>query len=165
MNVPVDKFEWLIRDSGQAWMLDFWGDAAHAVQTLRETLRRTYDAYEHRFKDAPVRTHFNDDVLFQEQQSNPHKVKAFLQAMGATSSPDMLVMVWRILQGDIIRATQMRYEYERLFELSVELEDSLTEFGSRYSSTDINDAALLRHWGIIKMDNQPIFDGFDALSE
>ncbi len=77
----------------------------------------------------------------------------------------MLVMVWRILQGLTIRQVEMTYREQDTFELRVVLarpgdgEDSLES----YESHDINDAALLRHFGIATISGRPLFDNFFPL--
>ena len=77
----------------------------------------------------------------------------------------MLLMVWRILQGLSIREVAMNYREHKDFSLSVTLarkgegQDEL----ETYHTKDINDAALLRHFGITTMDGRPLFDGFFPL--
>jgi hypothetical protein len=74
----------------------------------------------------------------------------------------MLLMVWRILQGLSIREVAMNYRELEAFSLSVTLalpgeeQDEL----ETYSTHDINDAALLRNFGITTVDGRPLFDGF-----
>jgi hypothetical protein len=58
---------------------------------------------------------------------------------------------------------QMRYSLESSFMLSVTLQSSFSDLEAElYTSEDINDAALLRHFGIMKVNNRPVFDGFFA---
>ena len=75
----------------------------------------------------------------------------------------MLVMVWRILHGDLIQSIEMKYAQKSEFRLDVTLEDPESGQTSRYQSLDIDDAALVRHFGIMKMSDLPLFDGFYAL--
>ena len=105
---------------------------------------------------------FTPEALAAEAERNPHKVRAFLQALGTSGSAEMLVMVWRILQGLSIRKVAMDYLEQKAFSLVVVLarpgdgKDVLEE----YRSSDINDAALIRHFGITTVDGHPLFDGF-----
>jgi hypothetical protein len=109
---------------------------------------------------------FAPETLVAEAVKNLHKVRAFLQALAATRSPEMLVMVWRILQGLSIRQVDMSYREQEAFSLMVVLgrpglgQDDLDE---PYRSQDINDAALLRHFGITTVNGKPLFDGFFRL--
>ena len=91
------------------------------------------------------------------------KVEAFLQALGTTRSPQMLVMVSRILAGASIQQVTMSYAAQQNFQLQVILATPYGETDSPYESTNINDAGLLRHFGIMTMNGQPLFDGFYAL--
>ena len=74
----------------------------------------------------------------------------------------MLVMVWRILQDLRIREVVMRYREQEAFSLVVTL--ARTASGDNqleiYRSDDINDAVLVRHFGITTVDRLPLFDGF-----
>ncbi len=71
-------------------------------------------------------------------------------------------MVWRIIQGLSIREVTMNYREMESFSLRVTLarpgepEEELEAYNSR----DINDAALLRNFGITTIDGCPLFDGF-----
>jgi len=71
-------------------------------------------------------------------------------------------MVWRILQGLSIREVVMNYREQREFSLSVTLArpGEEKEQLEKYHTDDINDAALLRHFGITTVDGRPLFDGF-----
>ena len=79
-----------------------------------------------------------------------------------SKNPDMLLMVWRILQGLSIREVVMKYREQEAFNLTVTLarpgeqQDEL----ETYRTDDINDATLLRNFGITTVDGRPLFDGF-----
>ncbi len=79
-----------------------------------------------------------------------------------SGNPDMLVMVWRILQGLTIREVTMNYREQETFSLNVTLSRRGQEQDEleTYRTKDINDAALLRHFGITMVNRQPLFDGF-----
>ncbi len=76
---------------------------------------------------------------------------------------DMLLMVWRILHGLSIREVTMNYVEQEAFRLVVTLARPGQDDLETYSSDDINDAALLRHFGITTVDGRPLFDGFFPL--
>lgn len=154
--------ERLLRDNELGWMIDMYAPRDRAVPTLLEQLTKLTAEFRSRFK---YEVSFAPESLRAEAERNPHKIRAFLQALGASGNPDMLLMVWRILQGLTIREVTMSYREQESFHLSVILArpGEQPEELERYSSNDINDAALLRHFGITTVDNRPLFDGFFPL--
>ena len=154
--------ERLLRSNGLGWMIDKYARRDRAIPALLEQLERVATAYRTRTR---VATPFTPEALEAEAEQNPHKVSAFLQALTTSCSAEMLVMVWRILQGLSIREVLMNYREREVFNLTVTLartgdgQESLEE----YQSQDINDASLLRHFGIATISGQPLFDGFYPL--
>lgn len=151
--------ERLLRGSGLDWMITMFAPPDRAIPHLLEQLDRVEAEYRARIEvDGP----FTPEALVAEAERNPHQVQAFLQALGTSRSAEMLVMVWRILQGLSIREVAMDYREQESFGLVVILarpgegQDVLEE----YRSSDINDAALVRHFGITTVDGRPLFDGF-----
>jgi hypothetical protein len=71
-------------------------------------------------------------------------------------------MVWRILQGLSIHRVELEYTEQKSFRLVVLLArpDDTGGQPEEYSSSDINDAKLLRHFGITTTNSSPLFDGF-----
>jgi hypothetical protein len=161
-NVATDPFEKMIRDAGEGWLVDWYRPREQAVPHLQAVLRRVSDAAVRRMGgDAPSLT---PKSLAATYEKNPHKVRAFLQVLDSVSSPDILVMVWRILQGMNIAAIRMAYDATGQFHLYVTLSSPYDQATEEYESTDIDDAVILRHLGTMKMDGQGIFDGFYALN-
>jgi hypothetical protein len=154
--------EQLIRDNELGWMIDMYSPPDRAIPFLIEQLTRLTAEFRNRFG---YEVSFAPEQLRAEAARNPHKIRAFLQALAASGSMDMLLMVWRILQGLSIREVTMNYVEQEAFRLVVTLarpgqdQDDL----ETYSSDDINDAALLRHFGITTVDGRPLFDGFFPL--
>jgi hypothetical protein len=151
--------ERLLRANLLGWIIDMYAPPDRAIPHLLEQLNRVEVAYRDRIR-VPVP--FAPEALAAEAKLNPHKVRAFLQALGTSQSADMLVMVWRILQGLSIRSVMMDYREQDHFGLVVVLarpgdEQDVSE---EYLSSDINDAALVRHFGITTIDGLPLFDGF-----
>jgi hypothetical protein len=160
-HATTDSFEQMIRDAGEGWLIDW-----HAPKTdthLRELLGRADEQARRRLAtNAPRLT---PEDLVREYRRNPHKVRAFLQILSSVASPDILVMAWRILEGMAVAEIRMEYEAESKFRLYVKLAPPPGETASEeYESTDIDDAVVLRHLGIMKIDGRPLFDGFYALS-
>ena len=151
--------EQLVRENDLGWMIDKYHPRERAIPKLLEQLT----AMTHEF-----RTKFGYDLSFSPEQlsaeskRNPHKIRAFLQALAASGKVEMLLMVWRILQGLSIKRVMLDYAEESSFRLTVVLARPCDEGGGseEYSSEDISDALLLRHFGITKVSKRPLFIGF-----
>jgi hypothetical protein len=155
--------ERLLRGNGLGWMMTIHDPSGRTVlPALLEQLGQVATAYRTRIG---VAVPFTPEALEAEAGQNPHKVQAFLQALCTSHSAEMLVMVWRILQGLSIREVTMNYKERDTFNLTVKLArpDDLKEVQEEYRSGDINDAALLRHLGIATISGQPLLDGFYPL--
>lgn len=162
----TDSLIKLIRDTGQDWILDSFGSPQDAIQEIRATLSRAGKVYVTKFpgqefSNVPSLT---EEQVIREHELNPHRAEAFVQALGSSSNPEMLVMVWRVLYGDSIRSLSLNYHYNQKFTLHVELEDSFSGETNAYDSDDIDDAALVRHLGILKLGESPVFEGFYPLA-
>jgi hypothetical protein len=160
MNRPSpENLEQLIRASGQDWMIDFPGPKDDAIRRLRMAMEAaTTEAQRRRLAVS-----LTEESLIGMYESHPYQVNAFLQAMGATRNPNMLIMVWRIMQGMTVAKVEMSYLAKERFRLRVVLSSPYGEPEEAYESQNINDASLLRHFGIMTMDDKPLFDGFYAL--
>lgn len=160
---PATVLEALLRTNDLASMIDVWHPADKVLEGLLNLLERVASEYRRRFGPRVV---FSTEELDAEAKRNPHKIKAFLQALGISNSPEMMVMVWRILEGSRVREVNLAYTERQRFLLDVCLaptgdgEDAL----EHYRSTDINDATLLRHFGVAIMNGQPLFEGFYPLN-
>lgn len=158
-DVALDR---LLREYDLGWMIDQHTPKDQAIPSLLKLLGEVRDEYQRRVQvDGP----FTPDALAAEAKGNPHRVRAFLQSLAASRSPDMLVMVWRVLQGLRIRQLDMSYHELTAFRLVVVLarpgedQDGLES----YSSGDIKDAALVRHFGISTIEGRPLFDSYYPL--
>jgi hypothetical protein len=154
--------EYLLRDNGLGWMIDKYAPPDRVIPALLQQLDRVATEYRARIG---VAVPFTPEALQAEAEQNPHKVRAFLQALGTSRSAEMLVMVWRILQGLSIRNVVMNYLEREAFSLLVMLAQpgDVQEILEEYRSQDINDAALVRHFGITTISGRPLFDGFYPL--
>lgn len=156
---PAAMIEELLRRNGLGWMIEAYHSADAVILGLLDLLERVTTEYQRRFGPG---FSFSPECLNAEADRNPHKVKAFLQVLGASNSPEMLVMAWRILQGSRIRQMTMNYTERDRFELVATLaHPSGTD--DIYRSADINDATLLRHFGIVVINGAPLFEGFYPL--
>lgn len=154
--------ECLLRDNELGWMIDMYAPRERAVPFLLDQLTKLTAEFQTRFGHN---VSFAPETLRAEAERNPHKIRAFLEALAVSGNPDMLLMVWRILQGLSIREVTMSFREQEAFSLTV----TLARRGEKqdeleiYRTKDINDAALLRHFGITTMDSRPLFDGFYPL--
>jgi hypothetical protein len=160
MNCTTDRLEQLIRDCGEGWLIDWHVPREQALSDLRDVLRRANVAGRALLGD--VMSPLTPDALIEASSKNPHKVRAFLQVLG-TATPQMLVMVWRVLQGIEISEIQMEYRENAPFRLRIRLSSSNDDRPELYESSDIDDAAVLRHLGTMKLGDNGLFDGFYAL--
>lgn len=152
----------LLRENDLGWMIDMFTPRDRAVTVLLEHLQKLTAEWHRRFQ---TEVSFTPETLKAEAERNPHKIRAFLQALGVSNNPKMLVMVWRILQGRSIREVTMNYrEQDRFsFEVTLALPGQTPDERDRYHTEDIKDAALLRHFGITTVDGRPLFEGFFPL--
>jgi hypothetical protein len=159
---PKEVLERLLRAHDLGWLIDMHASPDAALSKLLGQLSAVATRYRSR---VGVEVSFTPDALTREAVQNPQKVRAFLQALGSTGSPDMLVMVWRILQGMSIREVELSYREQDHFSFGVLVARPGDEARpvERYESNDINDATLLRHFGITTVDRRPLFDGFFPL--
>jgi hypothetical protein len=149
-----------IRHAGEGWLVDTFSPPENAMPTilrvLEEVQRESRDRLGHNGPD------FSEETLVREYHRNPRQVTAFFQALGGTRTPNMLLMVWRILQGMEVKEIQLTYRRQEIFHLRVVLESPYGEEDEPYDSTDIGDFALLRHLGSLTISGLPVFDGFYA---
>jgi hypothetical protein len=151
----------LIRNNGLAWMVDSFGDKDQLLPRIHSALDDANKIYSAMFTGTP----FTEEALSEEAIRDPHKVRAFLQAVvGITFVPEMLVMVWRILQGDEIHRVRLDYEYQQSFRLHVQLRRTYyAESVDDYHSDDILDFGVLRHVGSMLLNGKPVLEGFYAI--
>lgn len=154
----------LIRGSGEDWLLRIEGSEEQSAGAVRHRLDAAYAAYREKFPDPlPGEPEFNDETVRAETSANPHRFRALLQAISA-SSPMMVALVWRVIQGGIIQRIDMRYLYESIFEMRVIVDDEMTRRPVEFNFDQIEDATFLRHLGIMRAGNAGIFDGYYALN-
>ena len=109
----------LLKNNGLDWVMDIFGRNDRFLPNCIKQLDRITDAYRARGFDVAVS--FTPESLETAAAKNSLKVRAFLQAFCVASSPEMLVMVWRILEGLRIQEIKMLYLGGHTFELTVAL--------------------------------------------
>lgn len=158
----ASTLEEAIRYSGEGWLIDTALNPTGGIEHFRQLLGKVQHLADERL--GPNAPNLSDATLVAEYRRNPQKVRGFFQALGLSNTAEMLLMVWRILQGMEIKTVELQYTRQDSFRLGVILESPYGEEDAPYGSDNIRDFALLRHVGILELGNQPVFDGFYALT-
>jgi hypothetical protein len=152
----ADPLASLVRDAGEDWLLDEYAPPEGALGHVRRLLGEISAEAVARGLDP-----FDETILVAEWEQNPHHVQAFLQTLGGHRSPQMLLMAWRAIRGAEIRDVRLDFRRSRSCDFVVVLRDAEADGRDEiYESDNIEDAALLRHFGIARIDGRPVFDGF-----
>src|SRR5438874_7901510 len=93
---PPGPLEHLLKDNDLEWTLELFSSREQAITSLLRSLESASQESRRRFGESAPQ--FSEAHLAGEAYRNPHKVRAFLQALSVSRSQEMLVMVWRILQ-------------------------------------------------------------------
>lgn len=161
ITTPPANLEDAIRRSGEGWVIDWFDPPSQSMNHIRQALAAVNQRAEERLGgNAPNLT---ESALLAEYRRNPERVRGFFQALGLSRTPDMLLMVWRVIQGMDIKSVELSYVRQQSFELRAILESPYGEEDEPYHSTDIDDFKLFRHIGIFKLGANPVFDGFYPL--
>ena len=160
----ASTLERLIRQNDLGWMIDMVAPPEQAIPYFLKQFELIAAEHRERFQDE---VRLTPESLNSESQRNPHRVRAFLQALGISRNAVMLLMVVRILNGWTIREVTMEYREQESFHLCVTLarQDAGPDEREEYHTDDISDAALLRHFGITHADGRPVFNGFFPLPQ
>lgn len=140
----------LIKDAGLGWLVQ---DRQNAAGLLRQIDAASAE-YASRYSSA--------ENLWEACRSSPKPMQAFLQALAAGVSPLMLAMVARILLRDAwVMKVSFEFASRRAVALHVEIEDA---DGGRQSfdSSEVWDAEVLRHFGLMKVGDKPVIHGYYA---
>lgn len=161
MSIAPSTLEDAIRQSGEGWLIDWFTPPEQAMDHIRSTLQAIQQIAHERLTDnAPE---VSETALVEEYHRNPRQIRGFFQSLGGTRTPEMLLMVWRILQGMEVKSIRVEYQRQDSFELQVVLESPSGEVDPMYRSGDIHDFALFRHIGIMEIGGRPVLDGFYPL--
>jgi hypothetical protein len=157
----TSPLEEAIRGAGEGWLIDWFAPPNEALNHIRRVLAEVHRRAQERLgADAPD---LSEPAIIKEYQRHPSQVKGFFQALGGTRTPDMLLMVWRIIQGMEIKDVQLTYRRREHFHVRVILESPHGVEDTPYESDRINDFALFRHMGIMEVGDAPVLDGFYPL--
>lgn len=160
-TLQAHTLEEAIREAGEGWLIDRSSLPAEAVNRLRRGLDDVNSLARERLGgEAPD---LSESAIVAEFQRRPAQVRGFFQALGGSRTPEMLLMVWRVIQGMEIKRIELTYERQQSYALSVVLESPYGVEDEPYRSTNVNDFSLLRHIGILEVSGRPVFDGFYPL--
>lgn len=150
-----------IRQAGEGWLIDTFSPSDRAIDHIRQTIEDVRQEAMNRFQgNTPDLT---EDSLVQDYCRRPQQVRGFFQALGGTRTPEMLLMVWRIIQGMEIKNVSISYQRQQSFAVKVILVSPYGEEDPPYTSNNINDFALFRHIGLSEIGTRPVMDGFYAM--
>src|SRR5579884_821082 len=150
-----------IRHAGEGWLIDWFAPPEQAMSNLRQRLEDVARLARERLgANAP---NMSEAALVDLYNHHPQKVKGFFQVLGGTRTPEILLMVWRIIQGMEIKNIQMDYHRQDHFAIRVTLESPYGEEDELYQSSAIQDFTVFRHIGTIEVSGKPVFDGFYPL--
>ena len=148
--------EKLFQSIGLAGAIDDGYPEKHDV--IASVMKKLDDANAEYFRRVGIDGPFAPTALDAEAERNPHKIRAFFNALRVTESPEMLMMVWRILQGLSIRLMEINYKELDTFNLRVVLAKAGHDEIEEYRSQDIMDFRLVRSFGIVT--DRPLFAGY-----
>lgn len=160
-TIEAQSLEEVIRLAGEGWLIDQHSPPSEAVNQIRQLLSDVGILARRRFvDDVPD---LSEGAIVAEFQRRPLQVRGFFQALAGTRTPEMVLMVWRIIQGSKIKHVKLDYDVWHKFELSVVLESPEGVEDPPYLTKSINDFTLFRHIGILVASGRPVFDGFYPL--
>ncbi len=142
-------------------MIDWFSPPGGAIQHLRGLIDQVNQAAQNRFGIGVA--DISESILLQEYSKNPNKIKALFQIMGGRRSPDMLLMAWRLIQGQEIKQFEILYQYQNKFKIRVVIGSEDAQVNEVYETTRIQDFSIFRHIGILEVDGKPVFEGFYPL--
>jgi hypothetical protein len=162
MNAEIEStLEGAIRKSGEGWIIDTFAPREAALDHILQTLDKVNELAKSRLGvSAPD---LSPQALADEFDRNPARVRGFFQVLGGSRTAEMLLMVWRIMQGMEIKDVQLSYRWQKDFHVRVVLVSPYGDEDVPYESSEINDFAIFRHIGVLQIGDRPVFDGFYPL--
>lgn len=159
MSTPEPAtLEEVIRDAGESRLLDDYEPRSKAMTRVLCLLSETRERAAARGLGGSVR--LDELAIVREYSRNALHVKAFLQALRITATPEMLMMIWRILQGMEIQSVHIAHERLTSFIMRVVLRSPYGGDDETYETSVAGDLRLLRHVGAYEINGKPVFDGF-----
>ena len=156
---PPVGLEELVRSIDLGWRLDAFGPPDQRIAYLQRRLHDGDEAARAKFADGSVRLTLNDVAALARQ--SPDKARAFVEQLFVQGAPEMLVMVWRVLNGADIGTVHLDIEQANRFRLEIILRPDRAGTEEKYESDNISDLYILRQFGISKLNGKlPVLIGF-----
>jgi hypothetical protein len=150
-----ERLRLALQKSGSDWVFRYWGsEAERNLDRLAADLDQFVHHYRQRYGDRPDPVELLD--------SNPTKGAAFFQVDTLRASPEMKVLVWRLLLGYEITRLECHYRAGHSFRLKVTIRSPYGSNEESYESTDPSDFRILRHIGLIGVGDQTHLQGYYA---
>ena len=156
---PTVGLEELVRSIELGWRLDLFGPPDQRIAYLQRRLDDGDEAARARFADGSVRLTLSDVATL--ARHSPNKPRAFVEQLFGQGAPEMLVMVWRVLNGADIGSVHLDLAQASRFRLEIILRPDRLGTEEKYESDDVWDLHVLRQFGISKLNGKiPLLIGF-----
>jgi hypothetical protein len=135
------------------WVFDE-GAEERSRQILREMVDvdRVFASEFGRPLDPPIEQAIAADVT---------RFKPLVQAFASPMTAPIRAMIYCVLDGAQVKAVQYEYVYRQVSRLRVSIEFDSGEKAT-FESDELWDAEALRHFGLMKMGEKPVIDGYYA---
>lgn len=149
MNTDQETCTRIFRAAGAGWVLE-----GRSTDDVLNDIHDIEEEYRTRF-GKPM-----EKPLLQRMQEQLEHFKPLVQALGAAMSAPIRTMIFCLLDRGEVRRIEYHYEKKRQSALVVEIayENQIAEF----VSDQIWDAAVLRHFGLMRVSGLPYIDGYYA---
>lgn len=144
MSATLDRedVKHALKESGAAWIFEYWGDAAdRQIDELCTDIEEFIAEYQRRFGEPP------DPIRL--LRTNRAKGMAFFQIDTFRVSLEMKIMIWRILMGCEIVRVKFDYQHGSPISLSVTLRTPYDTEDAPYEARSNEDFRVLRHLGAV----------------
>lgn len=102
-----------------------------------------------------------DPPLAEAIPADVARLKALVQTFASPMTAPIRAMVYCILDGAQVKAIRFDYRFKARAHLEVDVEYDSGE-AATFTSDNLYDAEALRHFGLMKMGEAPVMDGYYA---
>lgn len=135
-----------------------WVFDEHASERAKQILLEMREA-DRVFSDKIGR--LLDPPLAKAIPADVARLKPLVQTFASPMTAPIRAMVYCILDGAQVKAIRFDYRFKALAHLEVDVEYDSGE-AATFASDNVYDAEALRHFGLMKMGNAPVIDGYYA---
>jgi hypothetical protein len=153
MPMDLPRLKTVFAVCGVGWMFDEDAEArANQVLIEMHQLDRYYFEKFKRPLDPPI----SELIL-----SDTTRFKPLVQSFASPMSDAIRTMIYCVLEGAQVMSIRFSYEFRRSVQLDIAVGFPGAEQVS-FSSTNLWDVEAIRHFGLMKMGNAPVIDGYYA---